>query len=56
MSLSGQLQTCSFFFLRKKIDFTKTRHRPKPTNKTKLSEQKITNVTIFDTQQKLVRG
>ena len=35
------------FFLRKKFKRTKTQIKPKPTNKTKLSEQKATKATIF---------
>ena len=35
------------FFLRKHFNRTKTRHKQKPTNKTKLSEQSATKATIF---------
>ena len=35
------------FFLRKNFERTKTRHKQKRTNKTKLSEQKTTKATIF---------
>ena len=51
MRLSRQFQ----FFLRKYFERTKTQIKPKPTNKTKTSEQKTTKGTIFNAQ-KLLRG
>ena len=47
MKLSGQFQVCLLFFLRKKFERTKTRHKQKSTNKTKTSKQKATKATIF---------
>ena len=43
------------FFLQKKFERTKTQIKPKPTNKTKLNEQKTTKATIF-CAEKLLRG
>ena len=43
-------------FLRKRVQLTKTIHKQKPTNKTKLSKQKPTNATIFRAHQKLLKG
>ena len=43
------------FFLRKTFERTKTQIKPKPTNKTKLNEQKTTKATIF-CAEKLLRG
>ena len=40
-----------FFFLRKDFECTKTRHKQKLTNKTKLSKQKTTKATIFRVQK-----
>ena len=54
MRLSGQFQAC-LFLLRKHFECTKTQINAKPTNKTKLSEQKTTKATIF-WPQKLLRG
>ena len=54
MRLSGQYWPC-LFFLRKKFERTKTQIKPKPTNKTKLNEQKTTKATIF-CAEKLLRG
>ena len=45
MRLSGQFK--ANLFLRKNFECTKTQIKPKPTNKTKLIEQKTTNATIF---------
>ena len=52
LRLSGQFQArllfiYLFFFLRKDFKRTKTRHKQKPTNKTKLSKQKATKATFF---------
>ena len=44
MRLLGQFQASLFFFLRKR---TNTQIKPKPTNKTKTSEQKTTKATSF---------
>ena len=56
MRLSGQFQACLFFFfLQKHFKHTKMQIKPKPTNKTKLSQQKTTKATIFH-EQKLLRG
>ena len=52
--LSRQFQA-SFFFYEKKLKRTKTQIKPKPTNKTKTSEQKTTKATIFRAE-KLLRG
>ena len=54
MKLSRQFQVCSCF-LRKDFERTKTQIKTKPTNKTKLSEQKTTQATIF-CAEKLLRG
>ena len=54
MRLSGQFQTC-LFFLRKDFKHTKTQIKPKPNNKTKISEQKATKATIFRAQKLLIR-
>ena len=43
------------FFLRKNLERTKTQIKPKPTNKTKTSEQKTIKATIFRAE-KLLRG
>ena len=43
MRLSRQFQ----FFLQKNFDPTKVQIKPKPTNKTKLSQQKTTKATAF---------
>ena len=40
MRLSRQFQASFFFFLRTNFKRTKTQIKPKPTNKTKASEQK----------------
>ena len=45
--MNGSRQFEASFFLRKKFKRTKTQIKPKPTNKTKLSEQKATKATIF---------
>ena len=45
-----------FFFLRKDFKRTKTRHKQKPTNKTKLSKQKATKATFFRTHKNSKRG
>ena len=51
MRLSGQfLAYLFFFFLQKNFKLTKTQIKPKPTNKTKTTEQKTTKATIFCTQ------
>ena len=55
MMLSGQFQMC-LFFLQKNFERTKTQIGGKPTNKTKLSEQKTTKATIFHAQKLLRRG
>ena len=47
MRLSRQFQ----FFLRKYFERTKTQIKPKPTNKTKTSEQKTKKGTIFNAQK-----
>ena len=52
MRLSGQFQVC-IFFLQKNFEHTKTCHKPKPTNKTKLSKQKTTKTTIFRAEKLL---
>ena len=44
------------FFLRKKFKRTKTQIKPKPTNKTKLSEQKATKATVFQDLKISERG
>ena len=44
-----------FIFLRKNFKRTKTKLKPKPTNKKKLSKQKTTKATIFRAE-KLLRG
>ena len=44
------------FLLRKKFKRTKTQIKPKPTNKTKLSEQKATKATIFQDFKTSERG
>ena len=44
-----------YFFYKKKFKRTKTQIKPKPTNKTKTSEQKTTKATIFRAE-KLLRG
>ena len=65
MRLSGQFQTCFFFFFYEKIlnaqkcksfKRTKTQIKPKSTNKTKISEQKTTMATIFRAQKLLREG
>ena len=43
------------FFFTKNLEHTKTQIKPKPTNKTKTSEQKTTKATCFRAQ-KLQRG
>ena len=43
------------FFLRKNLERTKTQIKPKPTKKTKTSEQKTIKATIFRAE-KLLRG
>ena len=55
MRLLGQFQAGLLFFLRKDFERTKTQIKPKPTNKTKTSEQKTTKATFFRAQ-KLLRG
>ena len=55
MRLSEQFQAGLFFFLRKDFEHTKTQIKPKPTNKTKTSEQKTTKAAFFRAQ-KLLRG
>ena len=65
MRLSGQFQTCFFFFFYEKIlnaqkcksfKRTKTQIKPKSTNKTKISEQKTTMATIFRAPKTSKRG
>ena len=55
MRLSRQFHFFFFFFLRKNVKRKKTQIKPKPTNKTKLSEQKATKTTIF-CAEKLLKG
>ena len=55
MRLLGQFQAGLLFFLRKDFERTKTQIKPKPTNKTKTSEQKTIKATFFRAQ-KLLRG
>ena len=43
----SSISSLLIIFLRKDFERTKTRHKQKPTNKTKLSEQKTTKATIF---------
>ena len=51
-----QYNKCQFqFFLRKNFKRTKTKIKPKPTNKTKASKQKTLKATIFRAE-KLLRG
>ena len=47
MRLSGQIRICLFCFYKNDFKRTKTCHNQKPTNKTKISEQKTTKATIF---------
>ena len=57
MRLSGQfLAYLFFFFLQKNFKLSKTQIKPKPTNKTKTTEQKTTKATIFCTQKHLKDG
>ena len=51
LKLLGQFQACLLFFVRKHFARTKTRHKQKPTSKTKLSKQKTTEATIFRAQK-----
>ena len=51
LKLLGQFQACLLFFVRKHFARTKTRHKRKPTSKTKLSKQKTTEATIFRAQK-----
>ena len=44
------------FFLRKNLERTKTQIKPKPTNKTKTSEQKTIKATIFRAEKLLRWG
>ena len=44
-----------YLFLRKDFERTKTQIKQKPTNKTKISEQKTTNTTIFGAEKLLRR-
>ena len=55
MKLSQEFQVCSFF-LRKDFERTNTQIKTKPTNKTKLSEQKTTGETIFCVEKRLRGG
>ena len=41
------ISSLSLFFLRKYFECTKTRHKQKPTNKTKTSKHRRTKTTIF---------
>ena len=41
------VQFLIFFFLRKKLECTKTQIKPKPNNKTKTRKQKTTKATVF---------
>ena len=41
------------FFLRKIFERTKTRHKQKPTDKSKVIEQKATKATVFCAHEKL---
>ena len=54
MRLLGQIQP-RLFLLRKDFKRTKTQIKPKPTNKTKISEQKTTKA-ISVRAQKFLRG
>ena len=46
MRLSGQFQACLFFY-EENFERTKTRHKQKRTNKTKLSKHKTIKATIL---------
>ena len=50
-----RIMSTQFLFLQKNLELTKTQIKPKPTKKTKISQQKITKATIF-CAQKLLRG
>ena len=55
MRLAGQFQTC-LFFLRKDSERTETQIIPKPTNKTKTSQQKTTKATSFRAHKNFKEG
>ena len=44
------------YFLRKDLERTKTQIKPKPTNKTKISEQKATKANTFSRRKTSKRG
>ena len=54
-NIVNKLSRQSFFFLRKDFQRTEAQIKPKPTHKTKLSEQKTTKATDFCAQE-LLRG
>ena len=50
-----RIMSTQFLFLQKNLELTKPQIKPKPTNRTKISQQKITKATIF-CAQKLLKG
>ena len=45
--VTGTISSLFIFVLRKNFNRTKTSHKQKPTDKTKLSKKKTTKATIF---------